>query len=77
MLNSSPFEDYTTDTFRMNLNMGEPNGCLSDLDVRIAAVSGQQAIQIFKRGGIATLEPGEPASPEPIIPAGFYFLIKE
>jgi len=77
MLNTSPFEDYTTDSFRMNLSMSEPNGCFSELDVRVATVNGQQAIQIFKRGGIVTLEPGEPASPEPIIPAGFYFLIKE
>lgn len=57
--------------------MSEPNGCSSDLDVRITTINGEEAIQIFKRGGIVTLEPGDPSSPDVIIPGGFYFLIKE
>ncbi|APY01395.1 DUF6705 family protein [Lacinutrix venerupis] len=74
--NQTPF-DNTSDNFRMSLVMVEPNGCVSDLDVRVTTVNGQEAIEIFKRGGIVTIEPGEAASPEPIIPGGFYFLIKQ
>ena len=76
MTNQTPF-DNTTDNSRMSLIMGEPSGCVSKLDVRVTTVNGQEAIEIFKRGGIRTLEPGEAASPEPIIPGGFYFLIKQ
>lgn len=74
--NQTPF-DNTTDNFRMCLGMSEPSGSFSKLDVRVTTVNGQEAIEIFKRGGIRTLEPGEAASPEPIIPGGFYFLIKQ
>lgn len=75
--NSSPFEEYTSENFRFGLIMSVPNGRSSKLDVRIAVVNGQEAIQIFKRGGMTTLRPNDPVPPEPIIPNGFYFLIKE
>ncbi|WP_417195240.1 DUF6705 family protein [Bizionia sp.] len=75
--NSSPFESYTSDNFRVGLTMSEPNGCASNLDVRTGVVNGQEAIQIFKRGGMVTLRPSDPVPPEPIIPGGFYYLIKE
>ena len=74
--NQTPF-DNTTGNFRMSLIIGEPSGSVSDLDIRVTTVNGQEAIEIFKRGGIRTLEPDEAASPEPIIPGGFYFLIKQ
>ncbi|PZD78990.1 DUF6705 family protein [Mesonia sp. K7] len=72
----SPFNDYTTDVFRIELIMGEPNGYSSNLDVRIATVNGQPAIQIFKAGGIRTVHVNDPP-PAPIIPDGFYFLMKQ
>jgi len=73
----TPFNDYTSNVFRIELTMSEPNGCSSNLDVRTATVNGQQAIQIFKRGGIITVERGDPPPPEAIIPGGFYYLIKQ
>ncbi|WP_225037264.1 DUF6705 family protein [Winogradskyella sp. SM1960] len=73
----SPFDEYTSDNFRISLIMGEPTGRASSLDVRTTIVDGQPAIQIFKRGGIKVLEPGETQSSQPIIPDGFYFLKQE
>lgn len=76
MTNQTPFDDYTTDNFRVSLVFGEPNGIGGELDVRITTVNGQEAIQIFKRSGIITREPGEPVL-NPIIPNGFYYLIRQ
>lgn len=76
MTHTTPFDD-AKDNFRIGLTMSEPNGCSSNLDVRLATVNGQSAIEIFKRGGIITLRPGDPEPPEPFIPGGFYYLIKQ
>lgn len=72
----SPFDDYTTDNFYIDLTMGEPNGFGSSLYVRATTINGQEAIQIFKYGGIKTVLPGETPL-EPIIPNGFHYLIKQ
>ena len=56
--------------------MGEPNGFGSTLYVIATTVNGQEAIQIFKCGGIKTILPSETPL-EPIIPNGFHYLIKQ
>lgn len=75
---NSPFADYTSDNFRIELLMEEPSGASGLLDVRIAEVNGQPAIQIFRRGGeIVALSPSDPEPPEAIIPVGFFYLIQQ
>jgi hypothetical protein len=69
--NHTPFDDYTTDNFRLNVSINE-NGCISDIDIRTLIHNGQQAVQIFKR---KPLDLGQNCTP--IIPGGFYYLIKQ
>lgn len=73
--NHTPFDDYTTDNFRINLGMDVPNGIYADLDVRKCVVNGQEAIQIFKRTRYYSIV-GETVPPV-IVPNGFFFLIKQ
>ena len=73
--NHTPFDDYTTDNFRINLGMDVPNGIYADLDVRKCVVNGQEAIQIFKRTRYYS-SIGETVPPV-IVPNGFFFLIKQ
>jgi hypothetical protein len=71
----TPFDEFTTDNFRINLGMEVPGGIHADLDVRKCVVNGQEAIQIFKR----TKHYGKRGEPVPpvIVPNGFFYLIKE
>ncbi|WP_369793474.1 DUF6705 family protein [Mangrovimonas sp. ST2L15] len=73
----SPFEAFTPDIFRLSLIMSEPNGASSNLYLRTAEVNGQEAIQIFKRGGTITKMGEDPGSLKGIIPRGYYYLIKQ
>ena len=73
----SPFYEYTTDNFWITLIMGEPNGASTYLNVRLATVNGNEAIQIFKNSGNKDYMVGEPEPPSPIIPNGFHYLIKQ
>jgi len=73
--NHTPFDEYTTDNFRINLGMDVPNGIYADLDVRKCVVNGQEAIQIFKRTRYDYVD-GETVPPV-IVPNGFFFLIKQ
>jgi hypothetical protein len=67
----NPFHQFTSDIKRLNLSFKE-NGCYSDLYVRILQINGQPAIQIDK------VKPFEqPQDCNPIIPNGFYYLIKQ
>lgn len=69
--NHTPFDEFTTDNFRLNTTIIE-NGCISDIDIRTLTLNGQQAMQIFKR---KPLFPGQACNP--FIPGGFYYLIKQ
>lgn len=71
----TPFDEYTTDNFRINLGMDVPNGIFANLDVRKAVVNGQEAIQIFKRTKYYSRY-GDPVPPV-IVPNGFFYLIKQ
>lgn len=73
----SPFSDYTDDDFWIDLTMSETNGYSSSLGIRLTSVDGQEAIQIFKNGGMKVHVHGEPEPEPPIIPNGFHYLIKE
>jgi hypothetical protein len=61
----SPFDDFTTNNFWIDLVMSEPNGAATDLNVRLATVNGQEAIQIFKRSGIQSYLVGDPEPSTP------------
>ncbi len=67
----NPFHQYTSDNKRIDLSFVE-NGCYSDINVRTLTLNGQPAIQIAK---FKTAELWQPCSP--IIPEGFYYLIKQ
>jgi hypothetical protein len=71
----SPFNDFTTDTFRLTIGMEVPGGISADLEIRKCVVNGQEAIQIFKK----TTHYGKRGEPVPpiIVPNGFFYLIKE
>lgn len=69
--NHTPFDEYTTDNFRLKTRIFE-NDCLSHIDIRTLTLNGQQAIQIFKR---KPLQPGQVCNP--VIPGGYYYLIKQ
>lgn len=73
--NHTPFDDFTTDNFRINLGMDIPNGIFADLDIRKCLVNGQEAIQIFKRTTYYNKR-GEPVPPV-IVPNGFFYLLKQ
>ncbi|MFI0427001.1 MAG: DUF6705 family protein [Flavobacterium sp.] len=75
MTNHTPFDDYTTDNFRLTLGMVIPGGITANLDVRKCVVNGQEAIQIFKRTRYDYVD-GETVPPV-IVPNGFFFLIKQ
>ncbi len=68
---TSTFHQYTSDNRRIKLGFKE-NGCHSDINVRTLTLNGQPAIQIDK---FKTLELGQICTP--VIPAGFYYLIKQ
>ncbi|GAA5090998.1 hypothetical protein GCM10023210_17920 [Chryseobacterium ginsengisoli] len=67
----NPFHEYTSDNKRINFSFKE-NDCYSDLNVRTLTLNGQSAIQIDK---FKTLEMGQACAP--VIPGGFYYLIKQ
>ena len=68
---TSPFHQYTSDNARIKLSIIE-NGCISHMSVRTLALNGQPAIQIDKS------KPFELSQDcNPIIPNGFYYLIKQ
>lgn len=69
--NRTPFDDFTTDNFRLKTSIIE-NGCISHVDIRILIHNGQQAIQIFKRKPLDLYQ-----NCQPVIPGGFYYLIKQ
>jgi hypothetical protein len=69
--NHTPFDDYTTENFRLNTRIME-NSCLSEIDIRTLMLNGQPAIQIFKRKPMEV-----PQACYPVIPGGFYYLIKQ
>ena len=71
----TPFDDYTTDNFRLTLGMYVPNGITATVDIRKAVVSGQEAIQIFKRTKYYHKK-GQTVPPV-IVPNGFFYLIKQ
>jgi hypothetical protein len=73
--NHTPFDEFTTDNFRISLGMDIPNGLFANLDVRKCLVNGQEAIQIFKR----TKHYGKRGETVPpvIVPNGFFYLIKQ
>ncbi|WAC02864.1 hypothetical protein N7U66_04315 [Lacinutrix neustonica] len=73
----SPFYDFTTDTFWIDLTMSEPNGRSSSLGLRKTTVNGQSAIQVFKRGNMLVLAPGDPEPAPSVIPNGFYYLLAQ
>lgn len=75
MTNHTPFDDYTTDNFRLTLGMVIPGGITADLDVRKCTVNGQEAIQIFKRTK-QYYKKGDTIPPI-IVPNGFFYLIKQ
>ena len=69
---SSPFYQYTTDNFRLEVSIIE-NNCLSEMQIRTLSLNGNPAIQIFKRKPIEIQQ--TPCTPA--IPSGFYYLIKQ
>lgn len=69
--NHTPFDEYTTDNFRLKTTINE-NSCLSHIDIRTLNLSGQQAIQIFKRKPLTL---GQACNS--LIPGGFYYLMKQ
>lgn len=75
LTNHTPFDDFTTDNFRINLDMSVPEGQFADLDVRKCVVNGQEAIQIFKRTTYYGKRGG--VIPPIIVPNGFFYLIKQ
>lgn len=75
LYNNTPFNDYTTENFRLSMGMSIPNGLFADLDVRKCFVNGQEAIQIFKRTTYYHLK--DTPVPPVIVPNGFFYLIKE
>lgn len=70
--NHSPFSDFTNDNFRLKLSINE-NDCISILEMRRVILNGQQAIQIYKWKSLETTF----SVCYPIIPEGFYYLIKQ
>lgn len=76
--NQTPFYEYTSDNFRIELIMGEPAGRAYSLEIRTTTFNGQPAIQIYKHKG----EGGKPyhvgETPPPIVvPNGFHYLIRQ
>jgi hypothetical protein len=69
--NHTPFDEYTTDNFRLGVDINE-NDCMSEIDIRTLILNGQPAIQIFKRKPL-----GIGQACNPVIPGGFYYLIKQ
>jgi hypothetical protein len=67
----SPFHDYTTDKFRLNVIMSE-NDCSSGMRIRTLTLNGQSAIQIFKRKSLEIIQ-----NCSAVIPEGFYYLMKQ
>ena len=72
----TPFSDYTTDNFRVNLFFREDNGFGCNIEVRKTSVDGVEAIQIFKvsRPPLRTNGIDYPGSA--MVKDGFYTLVK-
>ena len=75
LYNHTPFDEFTTDNFRLTLGMEVPAGISTGIELRKCVVNGQEAIQIFKRTKYY-YKRGEPIPPI-IVPNGFFYLIKE
>ncbi len=67
----NPFHQYTSDNVRLKTSIIE-NGCISHMSVRTLILNGQPAIQIKKEKPFE-----QPQDCNPIIPNGFYYLIKQ
>jgi hypothetical protein len=67
----SPFEAYTSNLTRLKTSIIE-NGCISHISVRTLSLNGQSAIQISKEKPFE-----QPQDCNPVIPNGFYYLIKQ
>ena len=67
----SPFENYTADLTRIKLSLKE-NDCISHIEIRTLILNGQQAIQIYKSKPHDLYQ-----LCDPIIPRGFYYLMKQ
>jgi len=67
----SPFHQYTSDNVRLTTSIIE-NECISHMSVRTLILNGQSAIQIKKEKPFE-----QPQDCNPIIPNGFYYLIKQ
>lgn len=72
---TTPFNDYTSDNFRIKLVFSEPQ-LTFEIDLRKAIVNGKEAIQIFKRTGYVKHIKGQPELLY-FVPNGFYYLIKQ
>jgi len=67
----TPFHQYTSDNTRIRLSIIE-NECISHMSVRTLTLNGQPAMQIHKG------KPFELAQDcNPVIPNGFYYLMKQ
>lgn len=69
--NHSPFDQYTTDNYRLRTSIDE-NDCISKMDIRTLILNGQSTIQIYKW---KSMELNQACIP--IIPDGFYYLMKQ
>lgn len=72
----TPFNDYTTDNFRVRLYLKEDSlyGCA--VDIRKTVSNGVEAIQILKRSRPPLMKNGQEYTLAPMIPDGFYTLVK-
>ncbi|GEN75624.1 DUF6705 family protein [Chryseobacterium hagamense] len=71
MNNTSPFAQYTTNNSRLKISIKE-NDCISHMEIRTLTLNGQPAIQIFKKKPMELHQVCDP-----VIPGGFYYLIKQ